>query len=70
MYGLGKALPKGETLLVPFFYDIFIGGKIVWTGSKNSFMDLLNQKIQDLASEVKFPSWDSKQKRRLFPFFP
>jgi 1-acyl-sn-glycerol-3-phosphate acyltransferase len=58
MYGLGKVLPKGETLLVPFFCDIFIGEKIVWTGSKNSFMDLLNQKIQDLASEGKFPSWD------------
>ncbi|BAZ40682.1 phospholipid/glycerol acyltransferase [Calothrix sp. NIES-4101] len=54
MYGLGKVLPKGEALLVPFICDIFIGEKIYWTGSKQKFMDLLNQSIKDLASEINF----------------
>ncbi len=58
MYGLGKVLPKGEALLVPFSCDIFIGEKIYWTGSKQKFMDLLNQSIKDLASEIKFSSWE------------
>ncbi|AKG24450.1 glycerol acyltransferase [Calothrix sp. 336/3] len=58
MYGLGKVLPKGEALLVPFFCDVFVGDKIFWTGNKKSFMDLLNQRIQDLASEKKLPSWE------------
>lgn len=58
MYGLGKALPKGEALLVPFFCDIVIGEKITWTGNKKSFMDLLNQRMQDLSSEIKVPSWE------------
>jgi 1-acyl-sn-glycerol-3-phosphate acyltransferase len=58
MYGLGKVLPKGEALLVPFFCDIFIAEKIYWTGSKQKFMDLLNQSIKDLASEVNFSSWE------------
>jgi 1-acyl-sn-glycerol-3-phosphate acyltransferase len=58
MHGLGKVLPKGEALLVPFYCDISVGEKIYWTGSKKSFMDLLNQRIQDLASEVNFSSWE------------
>lgn len=57
MYGLGKVLPKGEALLVPFFCDIIIGEQISWTGSKKSFMDLLNQRMQYLSSEVNVSSW-------------
>lgn len=57
LHGLGKALPKGEALLVPFFCDVFIGKPIWWTGNKNSFMDLLNQQMQDLASQGNFPAW-------------
>lgn len=56
--GLGKALPKGEALLVPFFCDVFIGEPIYWTGSKPSFMDLFVQTMQDLANQGKFPPWE------------
>ena len=58
LHGLGKALPKGEIILVPFFCDVFIGEPIWWTGQKNSFMDLLNQRMQDLASQGNFPPWE------------
>ncbi|WP_203225941.1 1-acyl-sn-glycerol-3-phosphate acyltransferase [Calothrix sp. PCC 6303] len=58
MDGLRKLLPKGEILLVSFLYDIFVEENIDWTGIKKSFMDLLNQLIQNLASQGKFPSWE------------
>ncbi len=57
LHGLGKALPKGEALLVPFFCDVFIGDVIRWTGDRHSFMSLLEQRMDDLAKEGHFTSW-------------
>ncbi len=58
LHGLGKCLPKGEFLLVPFFCDVFIGEPIYWTGDKKNFMCLLTQTMQDLAGEGHFPVWE------------
>lgn len=58
MHGLGKALPKGEALLVPFFCDVFIGEAMVWAGNRESFMADLEARIQALAAEGKFPAWE------------
>ena len=58
MHGLGKALPKGEGLLVPFFLDIFIGEVIPWIGEKKHFMKELSTRMTKLASEGEFPPWD------------
>lgn len=58
LHGLGKALPRGEAILVPFFCDVFIGEPIFWTGNKTSLMELLNQRMHDLASQGNFPSWN------------
>jgi 1-acyl-sn-glycerol-3-phosphate acyltransferase len=51
LYGLGKALPKGESILVPFFCDVFIGEALYWTGSKESYMKQLDEAMHALASE-------------------
>ena len=58
LHGLGKALPKGDLILVPFYCDIFIGEPIGWTGQKQTFMQLLNQRMVELASQGHFPAWD------------
>lgn len=58
LHGLGKALPKGEAVLVPFFCDVFVGEPLRWTGDRRSFMDALNARMDELAGEGNFPSWD------------
>ena len=57
MHGLGKVLPKGEALLVPFFIDIFIGESLFWNSNKESFMESLTTNMSDLAEEGNFPPW-------------
>ncbi|HKT34168.1 MAG TPA: lysophospholipid acyltransferase family protein [Nitrospira sp.] len=58
LHGLGKALPKGEALLVPFFCDVFVGEPLHWTGDKNSFMSSLELTIKALADEAHRPAWE------------
>jgi 1-acyl-sn-glycerol-3-phosphate acyltransferase len=46
--GLGKCLPKGEVLLVPFFVDAFIGEPLHWEGNRQLFMNQLTQTMAEL----------------------
>ena len=57
MRGLGKALPKGEAILVPFFCDVFVGRPLQTGLSKQQFMHALNQAMDDLAGELPVESW-------------
>jgi 1-acyl-sn-glycerol-3-phosphate acyltransferase len=54
MHGLGKALPKGDCVLVPFFCDIFVGEPLYFQESRAQFMALLHERFQGLAREGKF----------------
>jgi len=58
LHGLGKVLPRGELLPVPFFVDVFVGEAMQWTGDRASFMAELDRRIHDLAAEGKFAAWD------------
>lgn len=58
MHGLGKALPRGETLLVPFFVDVFVGEPVPWTGDREEFMTEFRARVVALADEGQFPAWD------------
>ncbi len=57
LHGLGKALPKGEALLVPFFCDVFVGEPYYWTGDRKTFMQGLTDKINALAAQGQFSTW-------------
>ncbi|MCA1299951.1 lysophospholipid acyltransferase family protein [Stappia indica] len=57
-HGLGKALPKGSFLLVPFFCDIFVGAPIHWPGSRPDFMAQLNAAFRTLSHEKTFAPWE------------
>lgn len=58
MHGLGKALPKGEALLVPFFCDVFIGEPLTWGGNKEEFLAMLTATMHGLAAESKLSAWE------------
>ena len=58
LHGLGKSLPRGEGVLVPFFCDVIIGESLTWQGDRKEFMDALRQSFDALAAEGDFPAWD------------
>jgi 1-acyl-sn-glycerol-3-phosphate acyltransferase len=52
MHGLGKALPKGETVLVPFICDIVVGKSLKWSSPKETFLNNVETTISGLARQV------------------
>ncbi len=58
MHGLGKALPRGDFLLVPFFCDVIVGDFIYWQGSVSDTMDTYQTTMSDLADQCKIPAWE------------
>lgn len=57
MHGLGKALPKGEAVLVPFFCDLFVGKPIDGSQGKKELMKEIESSIHALAEELPKPAW-------------
>ena len=57
LHGLGKALPKGEAVLVPFFVDVFVGPPVRFEGDRKAFMALLESRLQALGAQGRFPDW-------------
>lgn len=58
MHGLGKALPRGEAMLVPFFCDVFVGEPLPEEDDKRRFMATLGEAMGALAAEGRFPAWE------------
>lgn len=56
-YGLGKALPKGEWVLVPFFVDIFVGEPMYFDGDRADYMKGYAQRMAALAAECDRDAW-------------
>ncbi len=58
LHGLGKALPRGEMLLVPFFCDVFVGETLHWAGDDAAFMQHLDETMTQLAKAGDFSTWE------------
>jgi 1-acyl-sn-glycerol-3-phosphate acyltransferase len=58
LHGLGKALPKGEAILVPFFVDVFVGEPVPWRGDRPEYMEEFRLGMTALAAEGSFPDWE------------
>lgn len=57
MFGLGKSLPKGEMLLVPFVCDIVIGNDLGWTGDRASFVQALESSFDEMDDAIGEREW-------------
>ncbi len=52
MYGLGKSLPKGDLVLVPFFCDFCVGEAIPYCEDRKAYLKHVDDVFVDLASEI------------------
>lgn len=58
LHGLGKALPRGEALPVPFFVDVFVGEPVEWTGDRHRYLEAFRAAMTALTEEGHFPPWE------------
>lgn len=58
LFGLGKVLPKGEALLVPFFCDVYIDKALYGNANPEAFNDELQTVFNRLHDEAKIQDWD------------
>ena len=57
LHGLGKTLPRGAFLPVPFFVDVVVGEPLFGTDDHRAFIKDLSGRIKDLGDEVQQPEW-------------
>ncbi len=57
MHGLGKSLPRGEALFVPFVCEINIGEDLAWKGDRVDLMTRLEGEFNKLDAEMEPKVW-------------
>lgn len=57
LHGLGKALPKDDPILVPFFCDVFVGEAMRGSDDQAAFMTGLETRMAGLAAELPKHPW-------------
>jgi 1-acyl-sn-glycerol-3-phosphate acyltransferase len=58
LQGLGRALPRGEGMVVPFMCDMFVGEHLYWGGDEAEFMERLKRRFETLSREGYRPQWE------------
>jgi 1-acyl-sn-glycerol-3-phosphate acyltransferase len=58
MHGLGKALPRGSLVLVPFNVIVSVGEPLYGTDTYSEFVSKLQRAVADLAAAEKLPLWE------------
>lgn len=57
LHGLGKALPKGDWLPIPFFADGWVGEPLTWQGERATTMQALEARFQALEALGRHDDW-------------
>jgi 1-acyl-sn-glycerol-3-phosphate acyltransferase len=57
LHGLGKTLPKGHLIPVPFFVDVVVGEPLSGMDDHHAFVDELGARLVALDDEVDQPEW-------------
>ena len=57
MHGLGKSLPRGAFLPVPFFCDVFVGEALHGQDDHKAFMERLGAGMREIAGEEHLVEW-------------
>ena len=58
MHGLGKALPRGSALLVPFNVIVSVGEPLYGKESYHAFVSEIEAAMTALAAQEKLPAWE------------
>lgn len=59
LHGLGRAMPKGTALLVPFFCDVWVDEKMHYAHEDyRAYLVELDGRFQALADNIQIPAWD------------
>ena len=58
MHGLGKALPRGSLVLVPFNVIVSVGEPLYGTDTYSEFVSRLQRAMTELAATEKLPVWE------------
>lgn len=57
IYGLGKALPKDESLLVPFVIDVVVGSPLSWQGDSEQLLSDIQLHFEQQKQELIINEW-------------
>ena len=57
LHGLGKTLPRGSFIPVPFFVDVVVGEPLFGHEDHRAFIHDLGRRIESLDGEIDQPAW-------------
>jgi 1-acyl-sn-glycerol-3-phosphate acyltransferase len=58
LHGLGKSLPKGSAVFVPFCCHVVVGEPIPWQEDRKLYLQELRERMSALAGEVQLAAWE------------